>query len=493
MSQLNFRETDSPPIRVMVVEDENIVALELEHLLARLGHRLVASFNSGDAAVAGVPEARPDVILMDIRLRGAMDGIAAAEQIRQIYGTPIIYITAYSDAKTLARVKSSEPYGYILKPINIRELEAVLQIAVYKKHMEMRLRAREAQYYHLFERSNDAILIFDLESLTIQNGNTTALRLFGETAETLGQRTIEDFIAMPHRQTFNQALGQVTADAGQRIELTLRRPDGNGEIEVEASLSLMDEEAGWVQAVLRDVSERNRMQRALKEGEKLAAQGRMAARIAHEINNPLGGIKNSFLLIKDAVPVDHPYHGYVARIESEIDRIARIVRQMGNHYRPASGQATWVDLAEVIRDVLSMVAVSSQHAGVAFVWDPPESPVRLLCVHDDLVQVLYNLIQNAVEASETGKTVELRLHADGQKTVIEVSDQGGGVAEEARERLFEPFFTTKVGDGQHGLGLGLSVSKSLVEAMSGTLNFETSSQGTTFRVQWTHQEEKRGE
>lgn len=220
-----------------------------------------------------------------------------------------------------------------------------------------------------------------------------------------------------------------------------------------------------------------------RETEKLAATGRMAARLAHEINNPLGGIKNAFLLLKDAIPNTHRYYAYVPRIQKEIDRIARIVRQMYDLYRPELDMARAFPADQALHDIVAFLEPYSRQKRVGFdlVIDPqcravtlPEGPFR---------QVMYNLLQNAIDASPEGGRVRLDAQATANQAIFSVSDRGAGIPEGIRSRVFEPFFSTKSGEGGTGLGLGLSVCRGLAEGMGGTLGFECGSDGgTTFRL-----------
>ncbi len=224
------------------------------------------------------------------------------------------------------------------------------------------------------------------------------------------------------------------------------------------------------------------LERQRAESEKLAATGRMAARIAHEINNPLAGIKNSFLLIKKVIPQSHRYHSFVGRIEKEIDRIARIVRQMFDLYRPDQESARKFLINETIGDVVAMLKASASQRDV-LVEVEANASIHVTMPEGPVQQVLYNVIQNAIEASPDGRPVKIVAAVRGGLLTITVADRGSGIPEEARERIFEPFFTTKDDLARAGLGLGLSVSKSMVEAMGGTLDFKSEvDQGTVFRI-----------
>ncbi len=122
--------------RILIVEDEGIVAKNMEKILSGLGYGIAGIAYAGPEAVQRAKEAKPDLVLMDIVLRGEMDGIEAAEQIRKISEIPIIYLTAYADGEILKRAGITEPYGYILKPFRERELHAAIEIAFYKHHTD---------------------------------------------------------------------------------------------------------------------------------------------------------------------------------------------------------------------------------------------------------------------------------------------------------------------------------------------------------------------
>jgi signal transduction histidine kinase len=126
--------------RILVVEDERIVARDIEKRLKKLGYVVSASVASAEAAIEKVAELRPDLVLMDIRLKGQMDGIEAAEHIRTEYETPVIYLTAYADEATLQRAKATEPFGYIVKPFDERDLHVAIEVALRRQLSETAIR-----------------------------------------------------------------------------------------------------------------------------------------------------------------------------------------------------------------------------------------------------------------------------------------------------------------------------------------------------------------
>jgi len=148
--------------RILIVEDESIIALELKTYLADLGYNVVDLAASGEQAIEAAGRYRPDLVLMDIILRGKMDGIEAAGQIRSRYGLPVIFLTAHTDDQTLQRAKVTDPFGYLIKPFQMRDLNIAIEMGLYKHEMEQKLRQSEERLRLLIESTEDVILVQDL-------------------------------------------------------------------------------------------------------------------------------------------------------------------------------------------------------------------------------------------------------------------------------------------------------------------------------------------
>ena len=126
--------------KILIVEDERIIAKYIQNTLRALGYDISAIVSSGEEAIKMAGEVRPDLVLMDIVLKGDMDGIEAAEQIRNLFDIPVVYLTAYANEKLFQRAKITEPFGYILKPFEERELQIAVEIALYKFEMTQKLK-----------------------------------------------------------------------------------------------------------------------------------------------------------------------------------------------------------------------------------------------------------------------------------------------------------------------------------------------------------------
>ena len=147
--------------KIFVVEDESIVSLEIQSRLKSLGYAISGAAASGDEAIRKVIDLKPDLILMDIRIKGDMDGIETAAEIKKIYDIPIIFLTAYADPVTIQRAKITDPFGYIIKPFEERELHISIEIALYKDHSQKLLREKDKWLSTILRSVGDAVIATD--------------------------------------------------------------------------------------------------------------------------------------------------------------------------------------------------------------------------------------------------------------------------------------------------------------------------------------------
>ena len=303
-------------------------------------------------------------------------------------------------------------------------------------------------------------------------------------------KTYDDYIELIHPEDRPRVLGTIeeTLAEGQAMQLDYRIVLPSGEIQFIHELAevVRDEDGRprrlW--GIAQNVTRRRRMETELLDLERMSAKGQMAAYIAHEINNPLAGIKNAFLLLEDAVPKDHPHWHYAGLIKREIDRIAGIIRTMYHVYRSYPQESRDVPLDAAFDDIASLMIPKCRAHGVELSAEITEPTLCVRANEGMLRQVLFNLVQNAVEASPRDSVITLGAWSRQNDVFIFIRDQGAGIPAELSKRIFESGFTTKRDSGLSGLGLGLSTCKSMVESMNGGLDFAPAQDGpgTIFQV-----------
>jgi len=193
----------------LIVEDEAIVAADLAAKLEQLGYEVVGSVARGEEAIESACSLKPEVVLMDIRLKGAMDGIEVAEAMLRRHNAPVIYLTAHSDKATLERAKLSQPYGYILKPFEERELSTAIEMALYKHQSDMQLREQREWLRVTLTSIGDAVITCDTDGL-INFLNPVAEALTGWTIEKASKRQIGEVFRLINEQTRQPSEDPVT-------------------------------------------------------------------------------------------------------------------------------------------------------------------------------------------------------------------------------------------------------------------------------------------
>ncbi len=249
--------------RILVVEDETIVAIDLTEKLESLGYAVTAAVSSGQEAIHKAAEKRPDLVLMDVRLKGEMDGIQASEQIRARFDIPVIFLTAYSDEATIQRAKITEPFGYLLKPFEERELHSAIEISLYKHQTEKRLKQSERWLAATLEGIGDAVIATDANGC-IKFMNSVAEALTGWTQQEAWGKTCEEVFHIIHQETRGLVDSPVRRVLQEGVTVGLRNHTlliarDDSEIPIDDSAAPIRDDSGnitGVVVVFRDVTER---------------------------------------------------------------------------------------------------------------------------------------------------------------------------------------------------------------------------------------------
>src|SRR5262245_19443249 len=259
----------SPRPRVLIVEDESLIAMELETYLGDFGLDVVGVADTGDGAIDLAAKHRPDLLMMDVMLKGAMDGIEAARRIRAALDIPVVFLTAYGDEATLERAKSTAPYGYLLKPYRPDSLRAAVMVALHKHRLELQLKQSEQWFAKTLHCLTDGVISVDPES-RVRFMNPIAEALTGARPADSQGRPIDEICRLSteaDQACTDRILAEVfdKNSAVQPRGAWLRRTDAS--VVVDASAAPIRDEDDRVLGgvvVLRDITERRRMEADLR-------------------------------------------------------------------------------------------------------------------------------------------------------------------------------------------------------------------------------------
>lgn len=351
------------------------------------------------------------------------------------------------------------------------------------KYAEERIRASEERFHTLAKFAPTGIFRADAQGKYIY-ANEAYCQISGLTlSETFGSDWTQGLHVEDHDRIARAWQEAIEDSRDFETECRFLRKDGTERwvlVHAMAERNDANEVVSYV-GTATDITWRKQSEIAIRESEKIAATGRMAAQIAHEINNPLAGIANAFTLVKDAVPKDHEHYKYVKLIENEVSRIAEIVRHMFEMYEPSRRSPRELDLNEVFSDMTLMFEASLHQAGVRLEFDVLNGPMDVTLPDIYFRQIVNNLVANAIEASPPGGRVLVRTEAHEEELHLLVSDEGAGIPLDIRQDIFEPFFSTKGGQAGKSMGLGLALSQNMAKAMEGSIEIlKSDHNGTTF-------------
>jgi PAS domain S-box-containing protein len=500
--------TADEKVNILMVDDQPSKLLSYEVILTELGENLIKA-TSAREALKILLKTDIAVVLMDVSMP-ELDGFELADMIREHprFGkTAIIFISGVhlNDSDKINGYRRGA-VDYISVPVIPEVLRAKIGVFVElhrKTRMLERLNGelerrvadrteelRQSEAHHreraeLLELATEAIIVRDFEG-AIRFWNAGAESLYGwQREEVLGgdlHQLLGTTFPVSRRETENALLARKAWEGN----LTVHARDGH-EIVV-ATRKVLNREGTAILEIQRDITTQIQAEEALRQAEKLAAMGRVAGIIAHEINNPLEAITNAFYLLRNHPSLDEEARYYASMAEQELQRASHITRQTLSFYRD-SKQPIAVSVADLLDNVIELQHRPLQ-ANRIVLQKKYACPGLVRGFPGELRQVFLNLISNAIQAMSAGGTLRLRVvEATDRETqrrgiAISVIDTGNGIRPEDAERLFQPFFTTK---SAKGTGLGLWISKGIVQKYEGRIGFRSLHAGegracTCFRV-----------
>lgn len=457
--------------RIMIVEDESIVVIDLKATLRDLGYEIAAVASTGEKAILKAGETRPDLVLMDIRLKGEMDGIQAAEQIKDRFDTPVIYLTAYADEATLQRAKVTTPYGYLLKPFEDRELHSTIEMALYRQKMEMELKETKAWLATTLKSIGDAVIATDTEGrITFMNPVAEALTGWKQT-DVLGRAVSDIFHIInekTHLTTVCPVETAIKTEAVVFLEDHTLLVDKNGkETPIDDSAAPIKDDSGNIIGgvlVFRDVTERRNAEEKLR---RYARQLQLhnteldafAHTVAHDLKSPLAplvGLSEAIQEDLETVPLEtlREFLQAIVRSGRKMDNIIEELMLLAG-VRKATVPRSTLQMDFIVNEARERLDYIIREAGAKLIT-PEEWPVAV--GYGPWVEEIWaNYISNAVKYGGQPPIIELGATPLQNGSIkFWVKDNGTGLTPEAQAKLFVPFEQlNRVRATGHGLGLSI--------------------------------------
>jgi PAS domain S-box-containing protein len=483
---------------VLIVDDDKGMCKTLSHIFELDGYK-VSTASTGSEGAARIKEGSFNVAVLDIRLPD-IDGVELLEIIKKMDpDLNVIMMTAYANVEIAIRALNEGADAFVTKPFNIEELRAVIKKSIEKqrlsnekKRLEKELKESLEKYRGLFESINDAVAVFMFPDGKLGICNTRFSGLLGYSEQELKGKKISDFIHLEDRPAAQKRfekriLGKAVEDIYQ-----LRALNKNGEViflEISDHSYYQKGEAVGVEFIMRDITERKKIEEQLIQSEKLRVMGQLASGVAHDFNNSLAIILGNTELLARQVDTLSPEQ---IKKQLKIIEIAAIdaagtVRHIQEFTRiRADKEFSKIHINKIVEEVKEMSKPRwkdhAQERGINIELTTllDQNLPYIMGNPSELREVLTNIIFNSIDAMPKGGKIVIETRALDKEVKILVTDTGIGIPEEMKGRIFDPFFTTK---GVASDGLGLSIGYSIISRHGGRIDIESEEgKGTTVTI-----------
>ncbi|WP_416675352.1 hybrid sensor histidine kinase/response regulator [Egbenema bharatensis] len=535
-NQVNANIEPPQAVQILVVEDESIIARDIKDCLENLGYEVPAIATTGSEAINQATHLNPDLILMDIRLKGDMDGIQAAEQIWNRLQIPIVYATGFSDRPTLERAKLTRPFGYILKPIEERELYAAVETALHQYRANRDLQDREQWLSTVLRDIGDGVIVVDTQ-LKVCLMNLVAEALTGWRQNEAAGRNISEVFQVVHEHTQTELPNPVVAaiEQGRAANLpsnALLIPRDSVAIPIADTATPIRDGTGEITGavvVFHDVTRRRLAEErelALQRAQQLETQMREIERlnqlkddflntVSHELRTPLANMKMSIQMLEIVLSQGGVLQGedssarrtvkYLEILREQCNQELILVNDLLDLQRLNADTYSLAFSAITLQDWIPHIVENFQlriQAGQQQLeMDIPESLPTLTSDMASLTRIVSELLNNACKYTPANEKITITVRLQPIQSIaagnlklppefsvpgvqISVCNSGVEIPEEALSQIFEPFYRIPNSDlrNQGGTGLGLALIRKLVDYLNGRITVESASRQTCFRI-----------
>lgn len=463
--------------RILIVDDREQNRYVLCRILRQANYECLEASQGGEALTLAAT--LPDVIVLDVDLPD-ISGFEVCRRLRSDPVTSQISILQISAAmvssENKTRALDAGADGYLVHPIDGTVLVATVRSLLRLRAAESEARHAAEQWQATFDALSEGLAVIGADRRLIR-WNAAFEAICGP--EHRPAPGIDAAALLEELVGTNDLLGS-QADEHPRSEFTL----GGRIIQLAVKRVTADPETSPMLIVVSDTTDRKLAEYAVRTAEKLAATGKLANAIAHEINNPLESLTNYLYLAQSSSSIER-VHKYLEGADLELARISRVTRQSLSFHRDTR-TAVAIDIGGLLADVIDLFETSAVARRVRVDFDR-QPTLTIYGYPGQLRQVFGNLVRNAAEAARPGTEIRVRVrscHRAGREgTRVTIHDRGSGIPKDVQKMMFDPFFTTKE---LRGSGLGLWVSKNLVMEHKGSIRFRSSTRpecsGTTFEV-----------
>ncbi|MDM8537676.1 ATP-binding protein [Desulfobacterales bacterium HSG17] len=401
--------------KILIVEDDSIVAMDIETRLKKFGYDVCGKVGFAEKAIEKAEELNPDLVLMDIVLKGEMDGIKAAQIIQIRFSIPIVFVTAHADEQRFERAKITNPFGYVLKPFKDRDLKITIEMALYKSNVDAEIRKAEK------------------EKIKLQSQLFNSYRM--------------------------ESVGRLAAGIAHEIN----NPIGY----IGSNLETLSDYMGNIEELLQHYQELGQSIKKIKP-----------TNLSEKINNQIQTIfdyeKNIDI---DYIRKDIPQ--LLKDCSEGTWTAGKIVNDLKSFALPGQDRLMPVDINKGLESTLNVV-YSELKDKVSVIRDFRE--ISLVDGYPQkLNQVFMNFVLNAAQAIKAKGEIKIQTKQEGKNVVITISDNGCGIEKEHLPKIFDPFFTTQ--EVGKGTGLGMNISYNIIKEHKGVINVKSKvGKGTTFDI-----------
>lgn len=510
-------------IQILVVEDESIVAEDIKDTLEGLGYTVTAVVNSGDLAIEKTAITKPNLVLMDIRLKGKMDGVQAAEQIWNRFKIPIVYLTANSDISTLERAKITGSFGYITKPFRERELHSAIELALHRHQLQRKLKEREEWLNTILVSIGDAVIATDDKNrITLLNSAAEALTGWKQ-QDAVGRKLTEVF-KIVNEETRTEIPSPVTKALQEGVvaalpEHTILIAKDGAEIPIDDSVSpILDHTGAIAGAVLifRDISERKEAEKSrLAQARAQQLETQMAelerlnhlkddflSTVSHELRTPMTNIKMATKMLEATLaqlsapttPEPSSVTSSVARylqiLKDECSREIELINNLLDLQRleaeiqPSASEV--IHLQTWLPELVKPFEERAQNRQLSLQVAVPADLPPLFSNPASLERIVAELVNNACKYTPPGEKITIAACTQSGTMQLQVSNSGIEIPAHELARIFDKFYRVPSADPwkQGGTGLGLALVQKLTDHLGGRISVESASGLTWFTVEF---------